>query len=82
MDYKYYPSEIAETLCMLAGAENSIDEGIRNDCEEALYYLVAVAENPYNHESFRTMWKVLQQLAERHDNGDILDRILVDNECY
>ena len=67
MEYKYYPNEIAETLCMLAGAENSNDEGVRNDCEKALYYLEAEAEL----EGVYTILEMIGIATEMNKNGYI-----------
>lgn len=56
-----YPDEIAQTLCNIA-SENP-DEQTVKDCEEAIYQLAAIAENPYNNECWSVLWKVLQNLT-------------------
>ena len=73
----YYPEEIAMALCELADQEfNSLDEygEIDGKCVEvrdALYHLMAVAENPYNKDHFRTLWDVLQDITNRWNNSEI-----------
>lgn len=58
-----YPDEIAQTLCNLA-SENP-DEQTVNDCEEAIYQLAAIAENPYNSDYYRTLYKVLEEIVKK-----------------
>ncbi len=62
---QYYPQEIAETLCKLADGE--ADGKPVEECTEALYQLKAIAENPYNSDYYRTLYKVLERLTERHE---------------
>ena len=65
MDYYYYSSEdIAKVICKLSG--NAEDGKTYEDCELAIYDLKCVCENPYNSDFFRTLWKTLQQLTEKH----------------
>lgn len=58
-----YPEEIAQTLCKLA--EDEPDEKTVQDCEEAIYQLAAIAENPYNSDYYRTLYKVLEEIAKK-----------------
>ena len=60
-----HPDEIAQTLCKLA-AENS-DEKTLQECEEAIYQLAAIAENPYNSDYYRTLYKVLDEIVKRNN---------------
>jgi len=63
----YYPDEIAETLCKLA-FEYPGDDTI-HEVEEALYQLKATAENPYNRDYYRILYRVLEKIAERDERG-------------
>lgn len=56
----YSTEEIAKTLCKLAQETN---EAIIKDCDEAIYYLKCIADNKYNDDYFRTMWKVLMKIT-------------------
>ena len=47
MDYMDYEEEKEEEIA---------------DIENALYYLKAVAQNPYNSRYFRTFWNLLQMI--------------------
>ena len=58
-----YPEEIAQTLCNLA-SENP-DEQTVKDCEEAIYQLAAIAENPLNSDYYRTLYKVLEAIVNK-----------------
>ena len=58
-----YPDEIAQTLCNIA-SENP-DEQTVKDCEEAIYQLAAIAENPYNSDYYRTLYRVLEEIAKK-----------------
>lgn len=59
-----YPDEIAQTLCSLA-SENPDEETIK-DCEKALYQLKATAENHYNSDFYRTLYRVLEEIVNRN----------------
>ena len=79
----YDPREIANALVSigtdLTGQERS---DTVDDCENALYQLMAIAENEYNFDYYRKIWEVLECLTEKFENGDILDRVLADAGCY
>lgn len=60
-----YPDEIAQTLCIIA-SENPNEQTVK-DCEEAIYQLAAIAENPYNSDYYRTLYRVLEEIAKRKD---------------
>ncbi len=62
---KYYPNEIAETLCKLSG--EAVTEKVIEECTETLYQLKAIAENPYNSDYYRTLYKVLEKVTEKHE---------------
>lgn len=62
-----FPDEIANKLFELAKDMDFADyeedkEKILSDLENALYYLKAVAENPYNAEYFRTLYRILENI--------------------
>lgn len=59
--YEYDSRDIAEILCKLA---KTMDNQDIENCEEAIYYLRTVARNPLNADYFRTMWRVLQAIAD------------------
>lgn len=54
-----YPEQIAEKLQKLTHQ----DESTREDMSEALYNLLAICENKYNDEKYRTLYKTLSVLA-------------------
>ena len=54
-----YPEEIAERLQKLTHQP----EETREDMKEALYNLLAICENEYNDEKYRTLYKSLSVLA-------------------
>ena len=61
----YATDEISEQLCRLAeGYNGDPDEQTVKETECALYHIRAMAENPYNNEYWRTLWKVLQNIAQ------------------
>lgn len=62
---RYYPDEIAEKLCYLANEGK--DGKIYDECTEALYQLLATAQNPYNADYYRTLYKVLEEVAGMED---------------
>lgn len=62
-----FPDEIANKLFELAKDMDFQDyeeekKQILSDLENALYYLKAVAENPYNNECFRTFYRILENI--------------------
>ena len=62
-----FPDEIANKLFELAKDMDFQDyeeekKQILSDLENALYYLKAVAENPYNNEYFRTLYRILENI--------------------
>ncbi len=71
----YYPDDIAVALVGLSGAETYDENGEQNpdvqDCENALYQLMAIAENIYNGDYYRKIWDVLENLTERYLNAEI-----------
>ena len=54
-----YPEEISERLQKLTHQP----EETREQMKEALYDLLAICENPYNREEYRTLYKALATLA-------------------
>lgn len=63
-----YPREIAEKLYELAKDMDYMDyeeekEQILADLEDALYDLLAIAQNEYNKDCYRTMYNVLERLV-------------------
>lgn len=57
----YYPNEIAEKLCFLANMEG--EEKTKRDCTEALYHILEIAQNPYNSDYYRVLYKVLEEIT-------------------
>lgn len=71
-----YPDEIAEALIALAARGKEADEQflvgkpwliVLNECEKAISHLKATAENPYNLEYFRTLYKVLEEIVKTNE---------------
>lgn len=62
---EYYPQDIASAL--LRSTMDLSDEefySLRKDLENALYDVMAIAQNEYNHDYWRVLWNVLQNWAE------------------
>lgn len=62
----WYPVEIAESL--LRSSMDLTDEefkSLRSALEDALYQLMAMAQNEYNHDFWRVLWNVLQNLMDK-----------------
>ena len=62
-----YPQEIANNLYELQKDMDWMDyeeekEEILQDLENALYYLKALCENPYNNDYFKTFYKILENI--------------------
>lgn len=73
----YYPEDIALALCSIADEnfENFDEYGEINpkveDLKDTLYDLMAICENKYNKDSFRTLWNTLQDISEKFSNGEV-----------
>ena len=65
---EYYPQEVAETIAQLAELSHLTDQ---KDLTDFFYDLIAIAENKYNRDYFRTAWNALQTICERFERGDI-----------
>ena len=82
----YFPEEIARALvCLSSISENMTENDEKSTveaCENALYQLMAIAENPYNSDFFRTMWNVLEAITEQHECGELLSRTLAEAGIY
>lgn len=63
---RYDTDEISKVLCNLA-MENP-DADIIAECDEAIFHLKAIAQNPYNKEYFRTLFRVLEILTNKHED--------------
>lgn len=62
---KYYPDEIAGALCVLADESFPDDEERENsEYTHCLYTLMAICENKYNHEYYRSFYRLLERVAE------------------
>lgn len=57
--------EMAKTLCLLA-VDNPSEELIKR-FESALYHLKAAAENSYNNDYFRVMFRVLERICDNSE---------------
>lgn len=60
-----HPIDIAYSLNLLV-KDTSVDypEDIESDLQEALYQLKAIAENKYNCDYWRTLYKALSAIAD------------------
>ena len=56
----FYPDEIARVLMSYARMNNEQQGKNAEQVTDALYDLMAVAENEYNKDCYRTLWDVLQ----------------------
>ncbi len=60
---EYCAEEITEALAKAAGRED-LDGRERGEVEDAVSWLEAAAENPYNHDYFRTLYRLMEQIVE------------------
>lgn len=74
----YYPDDMAMALCFIANSDiEKFDKktGEQNpkitEITNALYHLMATAENPYNNDYFRTLWETLQDITEKWDYQEL-----------
>lgn len=65
-----HPSEISEALYKLitVHGESETEPAALEELENAIYNLQAMAENPYNSEYWRTLYKALSGLVETESN--------------
>lgn len=68
----YYPDDIASVLYKLASEADHADysenkEHEINDLKECLYQLLAIAQNKYNSEFYRTFWNCLERIASIYE---------------
>lgn len=66
----YYPEDIAYTLDKLTFGMNDTQ-----DLTEAIYWIKNAAENPYNHDYWRTLYQVLSELVYNHESGRIMEEV-------
>lgn len=67
----YYSAEdIALALAGLAEFDLREFDGLKEDLENALYWLQAAAQNPYNSDYFRTIYNVLLTITEKSVEGN------------
>ena len=70
-----YPEQIAEALLHAVGHDENIENGEgspeyeeytaeKNQLEDALYQLMAICQNPYNMDHYRTFYNVLDELTD------------------
>ena len=66
---EYYPEEIAAVLMNLAGEDFVMDDEGRPESEytEALYTLLAICENKYNSEYYRSFYRLLERVTAAHE---------------
>ena len=62
----YYPDEIAESLCQLAGVE---DTDVCAAAEDVLYDLKSICENELNKDKFRTLYRLLEAVTKEAQRG-------------
>lgn len=61
----WYPVEIAEALLHSSMDLNDKEfKALRSALENALYQLMAMAQNEYNQDCWRVLWNVLQNLMD------------------
>lgn len=62
---KYYADEIKDALKATTNIElNPLED---EELENALFNLKAIAENPYNRDGYRILWKILQTIVDYVD---------------
>lgn len=61
--YDFSTEEVAKALCKLGD-----DMRMFSGCEEAIFHLKTIAENPHNSDFYRILWRVLQDIAYLHED--------------
>lgn len=59
---EYYPEDVAECLCLIAF--NNPSRRTIMECTDGLLRLLAAAQNPYNPECYRVLYKVLETIVD------------------
>ena len=69
---EYYSEEIAAVLMNLAGEEFVMDDEGRPESEytEALYTLLAICENKYTSEYYRSFYRLLERVTAAHERDE------------
>lgn len=69
---EYYPEEIAAALMKLDGEAFVMEDEGRPESEytECLYTLMAICENKYNNDYYRSFYRLLERIAAAHDRAD------------
>ena len=62
-EYYYTPEEIAQVLCEATYDDCNQDDERYINAKETIEYLKTIADNPYNDESFRSFYKLLQDFT-------------------
>lgn len=70
-DKNYYPEDIAAALMRLAKITPEDHEDTAANLEDALYHLMACAQNEYNAEYFIKLWRVLQAVCDHETDKKI-----------
>jgi len=62
---EYYADEIKDALKATTNIElNPLED---EELENVLFNLKAIAENPYNRDGYRILWKILQTIVDYVD---------------
>lgn len=61
-DTEYYPHEIVDALCRASGSNPNSKE--REEYNDAMNYLLVIAENEYNDDCYRKLYRLLERVAE------------------
>ena len=66
---EYYPQEIADAFLNIGLPDISMKErmAIRKDLENALYDLMAMAQNEYNSDYWRVLWNMIQLVTATNE---------------
>lgn len=72
INFEYYPDEIATTLYNLScdmdkNDYNETKQDTINQLTDCLYQLMAICENSYNKDYFRTMYKCLETITSIYE---------------
>ena len=74
----YYPEDIAQALINLTDEDKTTDAEKFNEIEEAIYHLKCVCENQFNDRKFRTLYRILEDLTRRENQGDVKNILIED----
>ena len=69
--YEYHPEEITEALFSLVREEGEETKENFEKTKDCIYDLLCCAENKYNRDSFRALYRLLERITEAVETHSI-----------